>query len=263
MALNFPDAPTDNQVFTDTTTGEQWKYELTTNSWTSLGLTTSGGIIYKGGLDITAAPPTGVASGWTYIVTKGGTTNAGFTGLSSTVGVGTQVTFDGARWQASAGAGEATTTSKGVVQLADAAAVTAGTAGVVVDAAQLKAATPVEATAAVKGLVQLADLAAVTAGTAGRVIDAAQLKAAVAEENLWNRAGTVVTPTNAGDVIDSAALPFVFRELSQVLVNAAFSVGTAGAIPFGVGPVPSSGTAFAGLSFKDYMPIHLASGSFC
>jgi hypothetical protein len=73
---------------------------------------------------------------------------------------------------------DATATTKGVVQLADAAAITAGTAGRVVDAAQLKAAAPADASTTVKGVVQLADAAAITAGTAGLVVDAAQLKAA-------------------------------------------------------------------------------------
>jgi carbon monoxide dehydrogenase subunit G len=104
---------------------------------------------------------------------------------------------------------DATTTVKGIVQLADAAAITAGTAGRVVTADQLKTtndalATAVgggvttingtapitvtgtgntrtvavaDATTAAKGVVQLADAVAITAGTAGRVVDAAQLKA--------------------------------------------------------------------------------------
>lgn len=62
------------------------------------------------------------------------------------------------------------------------------------------AATP-DASTTVKGIVQLADAAAITAGTAGRVVDAAQLKAAVAVENLWDRTGTVVSPANAGDQV--------------------------------------------------------------
>jgi hypothetical protein len=106
---------------------------------------------------------------------------------------------------------DATTTVKGIVRLADAAAVTAGTAGLVVTADQLKTtndavATAVgggvttingtapvtvtgtgntrtvavaDATTVAKGAVQLADAAAITAGTAGRVVDAAQLKANV------------------------------------------------------------------------------------
>ena len=163
MALDFPNAPTNNQVFTDATTGEQWKYELATNSWTSLGLTTSGGIVYKGGLSITAAPPAGVASGWTYTVTTGGTPNAGFTGLTGTIAAGSQVTFDGANWQVSGSSGPWTRT--GTV-------VSPANAGDLVAVAALPTAT---ATAA--GIVQLADAAAITAGTAGRVVDAARLKA--------------------------------------------------------------------------------------
>jgi hypothetical protein len=53
------------------------------------------------------------------------------------------------------------------VQLADAAAITAGTAGRVVDAAQLKANVPTIADASdtVKGIVELATTAEVLAGT--------------------------------------------------------------------------------------------------
>jgi hypothetical protein len=57
------------------------------------------------------------------------------------------------------------------------------------------------ATATTSGIVQLADAAAVTAGTAGRVVDAAQLKAAVAAEDLWDRTGTEITPKTAGDSV--------------------------------------------------------------
>ena len=130
MALNFPDAPTNNQIFTDATTGEQWKYETSTNSWTSLGLTTSGGIVYKGGLSITAAPPTGVVSGWTYTVTTGGTANAGFTGLTGTIAAGSQVTFDGANWQMSGSSGPWTRTGTVVspVNAGDVVTISAGTA---------------------------------------------------------------------------------------------------------------------------------------
>jgi hypothetical protein len=118
--------------------------------------------------------------------------------------------WDGTKWvPVGAAPADATTAVKGIVQLADAAAVTAGTAGRVVTADQLKATNdavataagggiasitgtaPVavtgtgnsrtiavgDATASAKGIVQLADAAAVTAGTAGLVVDAAQLKA--------------------------------------------------------------------------------------
>jgi hypothetical protein len=62
--------------------------------------------------------------------------------------------------------------------------------------------TPADATTTSKGVVQLADAAAVTAGTAGRVVDAAQLKVvadSVAAEDLWDRSGTELTPKTAGD----------------------------------------------------------------
>jgi hypothetical protein len=67
----------------------------------------------------------------------------------------------------------------GGVKVADAAAITTGAAGYVVDAAQLKAAayTLPDATASTLGGVTLADAAAITAGTAGKIVDAAQLKA--------------------------------------------------------------------------------------
>jgi hypothetical protein len=56
------------------------------------------------------------------------------------------------------------------------------------------------ATATVKGAVQLADAAAVTAGTAGLVVDAAQLKA-VSDADDWTRTGTEITPKTAGDSV--------------------------------------------------------------
>jgi hypothetical protein len=104
MALNFPDSPTNGQKYTDATTGETWTYEASTNSWTSDGLTTAVGVQYKGGINITTAPPAGVKGGWQYTVTTGGTANAGFTGLSGNVPAGTTIIYDGANWQ-QAGAG--------------------------------------------------------------------------------------------------------------------------------------------------------------
>jgi hypothetical protein len=107
MALNFPNTPTDGQVWTDPN-GQSWVYETATNSWTAKGAV-SGGMVYKGGIDITAAPPA-AQSGWTYSITTGGTPNAGFTGLSGTLTVGTQVTFDGTKWQESGSSGPWTRT---------------------------------------------------------------------------------------------------------------------------------------------------------
>jgi len=74
----------------------------------------------------------------------------------------------------------ATTSAAGVVQLADSIAVGAGTTGRVVDAAQLKAATP-DATESVKGIAEIATTAEVTAGTDDtRIVTPAKLKAYVA-----------------------------------------------------------------------------------
>ena len=97
MALNFPNSPTDGQKFVDTN-GTPWVYETATNSWTA-GSVSTGGMIYKGGLNITATPPTGAAAGWTYSVTTGGTANAGFTGLTGNIAKGTQIIYDGTNWQ--------------------------------------------------------------------------------------------------------------------------------------------------------------------
>jgi hypothetical protein len=76
---------------------------------------------------------------------------------------------------------------------------TTKTAGDKVAAAALPA-----ATTTVAGAVQLADAAAVTAGTAGRVVDAAQLKAvsdAATAADEWTRTGTEITPKTAGDKV--------------------------------------------------------------
>jgi hypothetical protein len=67
------------------------------------------------------------------------------------------------------------------------------------------AATPADATTTKKGVVQLADAGAITAGTAGRVVDAAQLDAAKAvyASSAETLAGTItnksVTPKGAKD----------------------------------------------------------------
>lgn len=102
----------------------------------------------------------------------------------------------------SASPADATTASAGLVRLADAAAIAAGTAGRVVDAAQLQATVisaggNVDATTSIKGIVLLADAAAITAGTAGRVVDAAQLKAAAPPDGSQTVKGLMqlATPT--------------------------------------------------------------------
>jgi hypothetical protein len=73
-------------------------------------------------------------------------------------------------------------------------------AGAVVKLAGVGSVSTPDATTAAKGVVQLADAAAVTAGTAGRVVDAAQLKA-VSDADDWTRTGTEISPKTAGDSV--------------------------------------------------------------
>ena len=135
-----------------------------------------GALVYKGPLDVAAdpnaAPPAGPAQGDVYIASTGGTlNNAGWgTENGSTVSIGDLFIFDGSKWDvittgggtgiqsisATAGSGvsvsngnsatpviagiDATDSVKGVVQLADAAAITAGTStSLVTTVAQLTA----------------------------------------------------------------------------------------------------------------------------
>jgi hypothetical protein len=137
MALDFPNSPTNGQIYTDAGTGEQWVYDAPTNSWTSKGLVnTSGGLVFKGSLDITAAPPTGLSAGWQYSVAATGTPNAGFTGLSGTLTKGDVIMYTGTGWTVqSHTVPDATAVVKGIVQLA-----TAAEAGAATNAA--KAVTP-------------------------------------------------------------------------------------------------------------------------
>ena len=83
-------------------------------------------------------------------------------------------------------------------------------AGNIVKLAGAGSASTPDATKTVKGIVQLADAAAITAGIPGRVVDAAQLKA-VSDADDWARTGTTLAPKTAGDVVNisagTAALP--------------------------------------------------------
>ena len=138
MAINFPDSPTNGQTYADSGTGQTWTYELATNSWTASSLATTGGVAYKGSVDITAAPPTGAKAGEQWSVSTGGTANAGYgPGVTGTITKGSMVMYTGTGWlETNHAVPDATVVAKGTVQLADAAAITAGTVGRVVDAAQ-------------------------------------------------------------------------------------------------------------------------------
>ena len=73
-------------------------------------------------------------------------------------------------------------------------------AGNIVKLAGAGSASTPDATETAKGIVQLADATAITAGTVGRVVDAAQLKA-VSDADDWSRTGTALSPANAGDKV--------------------------------------------------------------
>lgn len=127
-------------------------------------------------------------------------------------------------------------------------------------------------------LSQTAALESATAATTAAdaaVAAESEATAAIAEAAAATAAATAVTTTaNSASAAAEAAVqiataaavpqsPIQVLEPLGVLVNAAFSVGRPGAIPFGVGPVLTPGTAFSGISQSDYYPIHHASGSFC
>ena len=57
MAIDFPNSPVNGQSYADPGTGKTWTYELANNSWTATSLAATGGIVYKGSVDITAARP--------------------------------------------------------------------------------------------------------------------------------------------------------------------------------------------------------------
>jgi len=139
-----------------------------------------GALIYKGTVAANAAAPNSPASGDVWLTSSAGTlTGASWGTLAGTsVNSGDMLIYAGTKWDhvgSSGGGGgggvtgvdvtapitkagtaaqpligisDATTTAKGAVQLADATAITAGTAGRVVDAAQLAAAAVVYASTA-------------------------------------------------------------------------------------------------------------------
>lgn len=129
-----------------------------------------GALIYKGTIAANAAPPAGPTSGDVWILSSAGTiTGAGWGTLVGTaVNAGDMLIYAGTKWDhvgSTAGTG-------GVTGVTGTAPVTVtGTAGAPVVGVSA-------ATTGAAGVVQLADAAAITAGTAGRVVDAAQLAAA-------------------------------------------------------------------------------------
>ena len=208
MALNFPNTPTNAQSYVDPN-GHIWVYETATNSWTAQGAPVAG-MVYKGPIDVTTAPPTGATTGSLFTVSTGGTPNAGFVGLPTNVPVGSQVIFDGAKWQLmSTTQPDATETVKGIVELATAAETTTGAdATRAVHPAGLKVELDKKAPLASPALTGTP-----TAPTAAAGTNTTQLAttAFVAAADKWTRTGTTLSPKTAGDVVTvsagTAALP--------------------------------------------------------
>jgi len=291
MAIDFPNSATNGQTYADPGTGQTWTYELATNSWTASSLATTGGIVYKGSVDITAAPPTGAKAGEQWSVSTGGTANAGYgPGVTGVITKGSMVMYTGTGWlETSHSVPDATEAAKGIIQLADVAATTTGTdatravhpAGLKVEldkkaplvspaltgtptaptaaagtnttqlatTAFVHDATP-NASATVPGLAQLADAVAITAGTAGRVVDAAQLKAAVAAENIWDRSST----TGVGGLTvttGSSAMTATGTALQNVAVTSSSGGGTGLSVNLTVtgGVVTAASVAAAGSGY--------------
>jgi hypothetical protein len=155
-----------------------------------------GALIYKGTLAATAAPPTGPASGDVYILSSAGTlAGAGWGTLAGTsVNAGDMLIYAGTAWDHVGSAGG----TGGVTGVTATAPITVtGTA-----AAPVVGVTDASATA--KGVVQLADAAAITAGTSTTLVPTvAQLDAAKAvyADVAETKAGTItnksITPAGA------------------------------------------------------------------
>jgi hypothetical protein len=250
MALNFPNTPTNAQSYVDPN-GHIWVYETATNSWTAQGAPVAG-MVYKGPIDVTTAPPTGATTGSLFTVSTGGTPNAGFVGLPTNVPVGSQIIFDGAKWQLmSTTQPDATETVKGIVELATAAETTTGTdatravhpAGLKVELDKKAQKTTTSDTAptnpkdgdlwydSVGGELYVwydSDDAGAAVGTwvqANPQVTPKQATASVAgvDVKLWKKTGTTLETETAGDKVAKAALPS--GSVLQV-VNATYSTVT-------------------------------------
>ena len=215
----------------------------------TLSANITGAITYAGTLDATAAPPVTPVTDGLYVSTTTGTTNAGFTGAASVaVSTGDWLLYDGTKWDlvhVSAAAPDASTTVKGLVQLADATAITAGTAGLVVDAAQLKVVNDAIATATGGGITGLTGTAPITATGSGATrtigIDAATAVAAGSMssadktklDGIATGAQVNVKPDwnavagNAAEVLNKPTIPAAYKlPAATTLVLGGIKVGT-------------------------------------
>lgn len=172
-----------------------------------------GALIYKGTIAPTDPAPTGPASGDVYLTDAAGTLNDASWGTinGTSVNAGDMLIYAGTAWDhvgsSGGGGGGGVTSVTGTVPIS----VTGTAAAPVVNVA--------DASATAKGVVQLADAAAIAAGTAGRIVDAAQLNAAkavyasAAETKTGTETAKAVTPAGGKatymplDLTTLAALP--------------------------------------------------------
>ncbi|MCX5938707.1 MAG: hypothetical protein NTW02_11055 [Cyanobium sp. LacPavin_0920_WC12_MAG_62_9] len=134
----------------------------------------SGALTYRGAIDpTTTEAPAGAAVGDVYLASSSGIALASWSGIAGQeIAQGDLLLFDGTTWSANAALGP---DGAGVVQVRVNAPLSVDAS----DPAQPLLAVAL-ATSEASGVVQLADAAALAAGTAERVVDAAQLQAAMA-----------------------------------------------------------------------------------
>lgn len=158
----------------------------------------AGAVEYQGTADLTAAPTGGAAApvtGALYVSSTAGTVNAGWTGIAgATVSVGEMVIWDGTKWDiVGIGASTGVTSVTGSAPIVITGTATAPVVGVD------------DATETAKGVVQLADAAAITAGTSTTLVTTvAQLTAAIAAAAAVYASDA---ETVAGTIADKAVTP--------------------------------------------------------
>jgi hypothetical protein len=171
-----------------------------------------GALVYKGTIAANAAAPTAPASGDVWILSSAGTITGASWGpfAGTSVNTGDMLIYAGTKWDhvgSSGGGGAAGVTGVDVT----APVTKAGTA-----AQPLIGVSAASTTAA--GVVQLADAAAITAGTTGRVVDAAQLAAAavVYASSAETLAGTITNKAVTPAAGKATYLPLNFTTLTAL-----------------------------------------------
>lgn len=130
-----------------------------------LSATVPGALVFKGAVLPTAAAPTGAAKGDTYAMSAAGTLDASWGLGAKAVDASDLMMYTGTAWD-HVGNNHAT-----VVDITATLPISVDKTNPAQPGLSIA-----DATAAAKGVVQLADATAITGGTASRVVDAAQLK---------------------------------------------------------------------------------------